>query len=321
MKKRNFRYLPVSPGAEKWGLVVTGAGRACALPGSAYPPDAHPEGHMFDWRHGRTLAAYQIVCLHEGGGELESRRHPPQTVKAGEAFLLAPGEWHRYRPNAATGWTESWIEFQGAVADDLLASGQLGKAMVARPGAIEVQLPEAMDAIFDRVIHALPAIDPEASALAMRALAAWQELWLPPPVSDGSNAALRTAVEILERDFRAPMDLEDLAAHVGMPYSTFRRLFQRHTGFAPWQYVQNLRLASARRRLGQSADPVEAIADDLGFHSAFHFSTAFRKAFGVSPRQWRSGKNGPEPAKPGRAAEPSRASPPRDDRSAGSRTS
>ena len=43
----------------------------------------------------------------------------------------------------------------------------------------------------------------------------------------------------------------------------------------------------ARRLIGSTDEPLRAIADRLGFSSQYHFSSAFRRHFGLSPLAWR----------------------------------
>jgi AraC-like DNA-binding protein len=203
------------------------------------------------------------------------------------AFLLRPGVWHRFRPDHSTGWTESWIEFQGSVPDALSSAGQMGETMIVRSGASSTGLPEAINAVFQRISHALPGLDPQMTAFAMDAVAAWSLLWTPRAKDDEVDRALSIATHFLEREYRTSINLEKLARRVGMSYSSFRRSFQKRTGFAPWKYVQHLRLVNARNRLGSSSDTLEEIATNLGFSSGFHLSTAFRKEFGVSPLKWK----------------------------------
>jgi len=44
-----------------------------------------------------------------------------QAIEAGDAFLLFPGKWHRYRPAPSTGWDEHWIGFNGSYADQIMS--------------------------------------------------------------------------------------------------------------------------------------------------------------------------------------------------------
>jgi AraC-like DNA-binding protein len=288
MQKNALRYLPPAPGAELWGLVVTGAGYCRSLPGQAYPPERHPDDHMYEWDRGRVLPCFQILGLLEGSGELESSTRPPQRLVADSAFLIAPGQWHRFRPNPKTGWIEIWIEFQGLVPNALSGAGQLGEALVVRTGVGSSGLWVAMDAVLQRVRNALPGVNPSLATLALEALAAWNRVGQEGKEEPAMTQALSAAVEILNRDYRTPVNLPALAKRVGISYSAFRHAFRKHTGFAPWQYVRHLRLAYARHRLAISADSLIDLADALGFSSPYHLSTAFRKEFGHSPSQWRN---------------------------------
>lgn len=291
MEKRAFRYLPPAPGAENWGLVVTGAGFFKTPAKSPYPPERHPDDHMYQWEYGRVLPVFQILCIHEGHGELESHIQPPQKLMADSAFLIKPGEWHRFRPDPVTGWTESWIEFQGGIPHALSDSGQLGDGLIARNGAKSADLPEAIHAVYQRVCHVLPGIDPKLTALGLEVLVAWQRLGKPKEQNADLKETLASAIRILEKDYKHPVNLESLAKRVGMSYSVFRRTFQKHTGYAPWKYVQYLRLANARHQLATSDISLAKLADELGFSSAFHLSMAFKKEFKVSPKQWKNLRN------------------------------
>ena len=193
---------------------------------------------------------------------MESNSQPPQKLVADSAFLLKPGQWHRFRPDPKTGWTESWIEFQGLVPNALSGTGQLGESMIVRTGAKSAGLCEAIHSVFERVCHVLPGVDPKLTALAMDALATWSQLWQPKPQSTDLNQALSTAVYILEKEYRKPLSLEALARRVGMSYSAFRRNFQKHTGIAPWNYVRYLRLTNARHRLATSDITLTELADE-----------------------------------------------------------
>jgi AraC-like DNA-binding protein len=287
MQKNSFRYLPPAPGAELWGMTITGAGFCKCLPAAAYPPERHPADHMYEWQQGRVLPVFQILGIIEGCGELESSNQPAQRLVADSAILIKPGQWHRYRPDPATGWTEIWIEFLGSVPKALGEAGQLGEGLIVTTGATNAGLWGALDGVLQRVRSSLPGVAPELSALGMEALAAWNRLCLPNAPSPDVDQALATAIEHLNLKYCDPVDLEALAQKVGMSYSAFRRSFRNITGFAPWKYVQHMRLAHARHRLATSSDSLAELANKLGFSSAFHLSTAFRKEFNISPMQWK----------------------------------
>lgn len=282
-----FRYFSVAPGIRQWGLGLTAAGHTVVKPGSPYPPVRHPDDHQFDWEHGRVLHAMQIVLITDGQGWFESRGTGRRRIEAGTAFALLPKVWHRYRPDLASGWVESWIEIQGPVVENLLRSGVLSpsSAMLRVPGAAGLEA--ALAAVHLRARSAAAGFDPELAAAALGVLASWERARLVRPERSRIVRVVSEAERYLAEHLAEPVNIEDLARRLGMAYSHFRRVFRVQTGFAPWQYVLNLRLSQARRVLASSDITLDDLAGRLGFSSAFHLSTAFKQATGVAPDRWR----------------------------------
>ena len=75
------------------------------------------------------------------------------------------------------------------------------------------------------------------------------------------------------------------AAHLS-PYH-FHRMFKLAFHQTPIQFLQECRLAAARRLLVATDEPVTSICLAVGFESLGSFSWLFRKRFGLSPRQFR----------------------------------
>jgi AraC-like DNA-binding protein len=282
-------YQPVPPEADVWGLAVVAGGRAKVMPGAQYPPRGHGEGHAFTWGNGRVLGAFQVVCVTGGSGEFESKPTGRIPIVAGSVIVIFPGVWHRYRPDAHTGWAESWIEVVGTTADRLLAAG------IIRPERAVVRLANAdtlsamMITIHQRLQRRLQRYDAESGALALqlfsRLAAVQRGRTEPSPV----DAAIARAERVLLEHLHDPPPMPEVAERVGMAYSYFRREFKRRTGFSPRLYLQRLRLDKARRMLGTTPESIQSIADRLGFNTPFHLSAAFKKEFGVSPQGWRKG--------------------------------
>jgi AraC-like DNA-binding protein len=97
------------------------------------------------------------------------------------------------------------------------------------------------------------------------------------------------ALALMESEPARDLDLATLAAAVHLSPKHFARLFKRVTGVPPMTYLQALRVSRARAVLAETDRPVAAIASDLGFADAAHLSRAFRRAYGTTPRDFRSG--------------------------------
>jgi transcriptional regulator GlxA family with amidase domain len=68
-----------------------------------------------------------------------------------------------------------------------------------------------------------------------------------------------------------------------MSPSHFNRAFKSVLGSTPTEFVENLRVNEARRRLSSPRKTVESVAELVGFSNADEFRHAFEKRFGAKP--------------------------------------
>lgn len=73
----------------------------------------------------------------------------------------------------------------------------------------------------------------------------------------------------------------------GLAERSFKRRFLRATGMTAIEYVQTLRLEEAKQWLESGEEPVEAIAEAVGYEDASFFSRLFRRKVGLTPAQYR----------------------------------
>ncbi|MDB4957095.1 MAG: transcriptional regulator, AraC family [Myxococcales bacterium] len=97
------------------------------------------------------------------------------------------------------------------------------------------------------------------------------------------------AREILVASSSRPPTLGELAAAVGTNEFTLKRNFKRVFGRPPYAFLLAHRLERARDLLVESDQSIKEIAATIGYAHASHFSTAFRRHFGVTPWQQRQG--------------------------------
>lgn len=101
---------------------------------------------------------------------------------------------------------------------------------------------------------------------------------------------IRQAVQYIRENFRAPLNMAVVSNQVSMNYSLFSLLFKQYTGVNFVSYLQNLRLAEARRLLAETDWRVNEIGARSGFADEKHFSRcsrrrpASRRPSGAAPR-------------------------------------
>jgi len=282
-----FRYLPHLPEDDLWGIAVCGAGQVHSLRNHAYPPVGHPADHAFNWETGRVLHGFQIVFISKGTGRFESRGQGQHSVRAGEAMLIFPSVWHRYAPDAATGWFERWVELDGPAVRRILGAEVFDQTRPVLKLGDSKRFSSEMDRLLKLVRSAAPGARVEAGAIGHVLLALLRAQAgvgrRPSPAAGMMGAAER----LLAQSAAKPPSIPELARQIGVSYSCFRREFKARTGLSPRRYLQRMRLERARRLLGSTTDSLDQIAERIGFSSAFHLSAEFKKEFGLPPRDWR----------------------------------
>lgn len=268
---------------------LTHCGEALCCRGHHLKTHAHP-GYEFlylargqaSWRAGGTVT--------------------PQAM--GDLFIAYPGEKHGTGPVPNPENHHLWVG---------LKLDRLGPA--ARRLAAELRASHV------RSLAGCPGVEPVLRGLVAQvvahhpqrrqAVAAYLELFVtlvtqrlhagerraPAPSALPYSYAVQRAVAYMEQQLDRRLPLRDLAAMAtarSVPH--FCAQFRREVGVSPAAYHLSLRLGAARLTLRQPGFDVTKTAQQHGFSSSQHFSTLFRRAYGVTPREWRSTAKNQSPA-------------------------
>jgi AraC-like DNA-binding protein len=89
--------------------------------------------------------------------------------------------------------------------------------------------------------------------------------------------------EHLSKTFLEDHSLESLAKHFGTNTNKLMALFKKTFGKSLFEYISELKMDMAHRMLQEEGKMVVEVARVMGYKNPNHFSTAFKKRFGVSP--------------------------------------
>lgn len=81
--------------------------------------------------------------------------------------------------------------------------------------------------------------------------------------------------------------LAEIASDLGIGVGYLRQVFKKSTGKTLFKFIEEVRIARAQSLLATHATPLKLIAHQLGFCTPSAFSLAFRKATGLTPREYR----------------------------------
>ncbi len=100
------------------------------------------------------------------------------------------------------------------------------------------------------------------------------------PESDRIRIALAFARDHLHE----PLQIERLAEAAHLSVRQFGRTFRRETGETPAKAVERLRVEAARARLQDGSEPIEYVAQAVGFSDPERMRRAFVKLYGMPPQ-------------------------------------
>jgi len=220
--------------------------------------------------------------LHEGG-EL--------AVEKGDLILWAPDAAQDYGTDPQRGrWELRWAHFQPRPHwPTWLNWPSVGPGV----GRLRIDDSAAWTSVRSALIeahrHHVGQLT-NADAFAMNALERallWCDRVNPESAGRPIDDRVRKVIDHLADRFDQPHSIEQLAAHVSLSPSRLSHLFKEQVGITPMRMLERHRIERAKLLLEQTAQPIQTIADRVGFDSPYYFSLRFKKATGQSPRAYR----------------------------------
>lgn len=90
-------------------------------------------------------------------------------------------------------------------------------------------------------------------------------------------------LEFLNENYMYEFTMEELAHYTGRSLATFKRDFRKISDLTPEKWLIRKRLEVAYARIKEGGAKVVDVYAEVGFKNPSHFSTAFKRQFGVSP--------------------------------------
>ncbi len=105
---------------------------------------------------------------------------------------------------------------------------------------------------------------------------------------ESKSKTFDSVLAFVQRNITQDITLRSIADACACSESTVSHLFKEYTGQSVKKYINNLRIKRAEKFLVSTDLPISNIALLCGYANTNYFSTAFKKEFGLSPKQYRA---------------------------------
>ncbi|MCI8871139.1 MAG: AraC family transcriptional regulator [Lawsonibacter sp.] len=225
--------------------------------------------------------------LNSTSGDGESRHYK---LKAGEGFLICPGQVNTYYAHRDQPWKYVWLEFDGLRVPEFLSRAGLD---VSQPIYRSHDRGRA-EAVGETMLYI--ADHSEQSTLHLIGhLCLFLDGLIQSSVTRKENRGgqlrdfyIQEAVNYMEHHYRRELTVEEIADACKLNRSYFSKMFKEQMGCPPQEFLIRMRLSKAAELMRTSGAPIGEISLQCGYPNQLHFSRAFKKRYGLPPRQWRA---------------------------------
>lgn len=92
-------------------------------------------------------------------------------------------------------------------------------------------------------------------------------------------------LEFLNNNYADELSMEQIASYTGRSLATIKRDFKKLSNLTPQKWLIKKRLEMAYIKLKEDHKKVQEVYVEVGFKNPSHFSTAFKKHYGISPTE------------------------------------
>ena len=257
--------------------------------------------YQYGWEHCKPSHSYGPAARNHylfhyvisGTGTLMSddsagRTHTYQ-IRSGQGFLIFPKQVNTYIADEKLPWEYAWVEFDGLKAKESLEmAGLTMDSPIYHPGARDLSLELKNEMLyiaqhsdqspFHLIGHLYLMLDYLTRSSSKRLM----------QTGKIRDFYIKEAISFIEQNFQNDISVEDIAGFCNLNRSYFGKIFRDTLGKSPQEFLISYRMSKAAELLKLTELSVGDISSAVGYLNQLHFSRAFKKIYGTSPRQWRN---------------------------------
>lgn len=221
-------------------------------------------------------------------------------VNAGDIVLINSDEIHKTGPVGDEGHTRAVMNFTEELLTPFSGNERVDLFSCFKRGIHVVSLPMRMrpmiESLFRRIYEERDSNTP--SSLVMRCCLVCELLLYIDRFMSEQDSALKdneyihnkTIADVkchISAHYNEELSLSDIATKFYLSPSYLSRLFKRVTGLSIVEYINSVRIMSAKNLLEKTDNRISDIAQQAGFSTTIHFTRVFKASTSLSPQQYR----------------------------------
>ena len=254
-------------------------GREDCSPAHSFGP-AIRNHYLFHYiLRGRGKLMWQDAKGHEHGAQL----------RAGQGFLISPGQITTYVADDRNPWEYCWLEFDGLRAKESLEiTGLSVNHPVYDPVHHEFEEKMRDEMLYivrnkkEAPLHIIGHLYLFIDAL-IRSVRDYK-----PSAGKMKDYYIKEALAFIEHNYMDDISVEDMAESLSLNRSYFGKIFKEAVGKSPQEFLICYRMIKAAELLKLTHYSINEIGYAVGYPNQLHFSRAFKNVYGASPRKWRN---------------------------------
>lgn len=226
---------------------------------------------------------YLIHYILKGKGVYYENGHV-HTLKAGNGFLITPGQITTYTADSSDPWEYCWIGFDGYEAETILKNcGLLENTLI-----FYVDNNELGNCLLNlnEVFHNLAGNEYTYLSYLYQCFSCiMQKKEIKP--QQYTDTYLKKAIEYFKQNYSYPIKIADVAKYIGIDRTYLYKIFMVNKKVSPMQYLLTYRLQVASHLLRETEFSVSEIAYSCGFKDTPAFNKHFKKHYNATPTAFR----------------------------------
>jgi len=282
-----FNNILIEDNHLNFGLTINSVGSKTVLSNESIENTSSIRHYKYQFKKGRVSNEFKLVYITRGSGYVHFEGHEEIEIHKGHILLILPNQKYKYYHIKETEWKEHFIRFEADMVYDVLIKSFFYNGNQVVDVGFNEELVKIFQRSIDVIKSGLKSSQVYLSGMLLHILGLIISESKNRAIAKRESQLIEQAKTIMIENVFVELNLQDITSRLNISYSLFRKKFKEYTGLAPAKYFNELRLNKAKQLLVETNYLTKEISFMLQYGSTDHFATVFKKATGITPKEFR----------------------------------